>query len=184
MTALAALLGSIRGWLIVGLIAAIVAASWWGVREIERGGYERARREDALAREKANERIRELERFNAAAGRVVETRYVQRTRQLELDAQQREALAHDYIRTHPDSFTCAVDADGLRLWNGANAGESAVQPAPQPDRAVPAAPARSRWPFRDAVHESPAGHEVRANVPGASRRVVGVGERELLVGQP
>ena len=46
--------------------------------------------------------------------------------------------AHETVNNHPEFNACGLDADGLRLWNAANAGTAATLPG-EPDRALPAA---------------------------------------------
>lgn len=56
-----------------------------------------------------------------------------------------------YFRSRPDLAGCALDADGLRLWNDANRGDFADPSAADPDRPASAVPAPAGGEGRDAA---------------------------------
>lgn len=70
------------------------------------------------------------------------------------------------VAKNPDYLRCGLDADGLRLWNDANAGNT-LDSAAQRDAGLPGLAAGGRWKPGHPVQESPGNGGAVPGVPGA-----------------
>lgn len=75
---------------------------------------------EAQAQAEAIEAARQ--QFEIAA--AIERRHLQEQIARAEQARTTTKIVREYVRARPDLVHCAVDADGLRLWNAANAGKS------------------------------------------------------------
>lgn len=130
------------GWLLrlaPGLIAAALAiaavcGAWYWA---DSRGYERAHALCMANAADLAQRYQDEQLQRADKGREIETRYVERERLAQLSEAQIEEAADAWIQAHPDRIVCGVDADGLRIWNAANAGALLLRPAPDADPSLP-----------------------------------------------
>ena len=77
-----------------------------------------------------------------------------------------------YIDTR-GSVDCGLDADGLRLWNAANAGAAAPLPG-EPDYTLPAAAARSVWQPEGSAAQPHRGDGALRAMPGSVEQAGGM----------
>lgn len=85
-----------------------------------------AERDQREAREMA--RALEVERAQMNAAAQVERRHLEEQLKRAQEQKVVTRVVKEYVRTRPDLNRCGVDADGVRLWNSANAGKPESKP--------------------------------------------------------
>src|SRR3569832_179141 len=76
----------------------------------------------------------------------------------------------EYVKTHPVIGGCGLDADGLRVWSAANAGDADAARSPasgEPDGGVRSAAAAEVGSARGPLRESRGVDEAAASMPAA-----------------
>jgi hypothetical protein len=110
----------------------------------------------------------------AAQDREIYAEHLGRERRVRVIYHTLTEEAHRYALAHPDD--CGLDADGLRLWQSANAGHAAPAADGRFDHALrPAAAAGHGTPAGPADQPHPDGRDVLP-LPGAPSRPGGVGD--------
>lgn len=80
-----------------------------------------------------------------------------------------------HVQNHPEYFTCGLDADGLRLWNAANAGSLPDAPS-QPDGGMPGGSAGDERKGGGPGRQPQAGDAVLPRMQGPAPGPGSVGE--------
>lgn len=113
-----------------------LSIGWWGalLLVLGIGAYAMGHRHASNAC--AAERLAALSRAITQAERLaredaeVMAAHVEQAEQVRVVYRTITSEVKRYVDTHPDVARCGLDADGLRLWNAANAGTQPVPAGP------------------------------------------------------
>lgn len=114
-----------NAWVITGFLILSIVSGLGGVWEGERIGATKCQAAQ-LAPEKAATAVaiktadQQLTNGNLALGAVIVANAGQAQIQVIHDVVTKTVVK--YVQTHPAIANCGLDADGLRIWNAANAG--------------------------------------------------------------
>jgi len=173
-------------WIVVALVAiGVIAGAFFAGARWERGAQAIA---DRAVLQQNIEALSKVARdtaqdFRTAADRMdgISTAYQEARDESEQYFTTLRAQWSRYWRSRPDLARCALDADGIELWNAANAGPAAArgaavhgQPGPEAAGAAAAAPHDGRPP---GAGGEPSGGDGTVRRPGSEAPRTGAGGR-------
>lgn len=119
-----------NGYIVAGLLAFAALCGLGGVWEGERLGATKCQAAQLPAAQDATKVMavkadKQLQNGDAALGSVTAANANQAQIQVVHDVVTKTVTK--YVQAHPTITTCGLDADGLRIWNSANAGQAISQ---------------------------------------------------------
>lgn len=114
-----------NAWAIVGALVVWIATGLAGIWQGERMGADKCaaaqlKPQQAATAAMSKKADGQLKNGELALGSVTAAKTNQD--QVKNDAKIITKVVKKYAKAHPDNNACTLDADGLRIWNSANAG--------------------------------------------------------------
>ena len=165
------------GWLLLLVVLAVGGAYYTGQHIGARDAHAAAEAQRTAEKAAALQQL--VDTMSAMSARAAEqatedfglaTRHAAADRAATAMFSRMQDEVSEYVKTHPVIDGCGLDADGLRVWSAANAGDADAARSPaagKPDGGVRSAAAAEVGSARGSLHESRGGDGAAVSMSAA-----------------